>query len=289
MNAAQAIIEKFDGQSALAALLGRRQSLIGYWCKTGSIPAKWHAQLLYLAQSRGIQLNPADFLPAQPILSEPIIESEKEQEPKTIPTKQVTQFYATHPGFLNIAGKKIPVAVLNNGKRVIIQREIVGLLTGSIKGNLDRYLRAQNLQEFVPPKFSGRGLDESSIAFLNITNVAHGFEATDLIDFCDMYLKAMIEGKLQDNQKNLAKQAAIIIKSFAKVGIIAAIDEATGYKKQKDEYQKLLSAFIAEELQPWIKTFDEGYYYQIYRLKGWNWERHLIEKKNYPWAVAYIT
>ena len=288
MNTAETIIAKFGTQQKLAETIGTRQSNVSYWAKVGTIPAKWHSQLLTVAQEMGIQLTPADFLPA-PIVLEPEVVGEQESSAIKTLTKEPTQFYATHAGFLDIAGEKIPCAVLNNRKRVLIQREVVGLLTGNIKGNLDRYLRAQNLQKFVPPKFVGRGLDESSLKFLNITNIAHGFEATDLIDFCNMYLRALLAGELHENQIQLANKAAIIIKSFAKVGIIAAIDEATGYKKQTEEYQKLLSAFIAEELQPWIKTFDEDYYYQIYRLKGWNWERHLIEKKNYPWAVANIT
>lgn len=288
MNTAETIIAKFGTQQRLAEAIGIRQSNVSYWAKVGTIPAKWHSKLLTLAQEKGIELSPADFLSAPIVLEPEVIVEEEPTALKTL-AKEPTAFYAMHAGFLDIAGQKIPVAVLNNRKRVLIQREVVGLLTGNIKGNLDRYLRAQNLQKFLPAKFVGRGLDESSLKFLNITNVAHGFEATDLIDFCDMYLRALLAGELHDNQINLAKKAAIIIKSFAKIGIIAAIDEATGYKKQKDEYQKLLSAFIAEELQPWIKTFDEDYYYQIYRLKGWNWERHLIEKKNYPWAVANIT
>jgi hypothetical protein len=46
---------------------------------------------------------------------------------------------------------------------------------------------------YVPQKFRDRGLSESSLFFFNIANDAHGFEAIDLIDFCDMYLKAMID------------------------------------------------------------------------------------------------
>jgi len=286
MNISESIISKFGTQQKLAEALDIRQSNVSYWAKVGTVPAKWHSRLLTLAQERGIQLSPADFLPVESLESQ-VIKSEPAH--LKVVKKQPAALYATHQGFLDIAGKKIPVAVLNNGMRVLIQREVVGLLTGNIKGDLNRYLRAKNMQPFVPQKFLDRGLNESSVVFLNIANEAHGFEATDLIDFCDMYLKAMIAGELYENQIQLAKQSSILIKSFAKVGIIAAIDEATGYKKQKDEYQKLLSLYIAEELQPWIKTFGEDYYSNIYRLKGWNWERHLIERKNYPWAVANIT
>lgn len=59
---AKAIIERFGGQTALAKLLGRGQSTIGYWTKSGVIPAKWHGPLLDLALQRGVPLSPHDFL-----------------------------------------------------------------------------------------------------------------------------------------------------------------------------------------------------------------------------------
>lgn len=58
----KAIIERFGGQTALAKLLGRGQSTIGYWAKSGVIPAKWHGPLLDLALQRGVPLSPHDFL-----------------------------------------------------------------------------------------------------------------------------------------------------------------------------------------------------------------------------------
>src|SRR4051812_3417234 len=59
---ARDIIEKFGSQSALADLLGRGQTTVAYWAKTGVIPAKWQARILDLARERGIELSPADFM-----------------------------------------------------------------------------------------------------------------------------------------------------------------------------------------------------------------------------------
>lgn len=41
---------------------------------------------------------------------------------------------ATHTGAINIGGAEIPCAVLEDGRRVVWQREVVGLLTGNKKG-----------------------------------------------------------------------------------------------------------------------------------------------------------
>ena len=61
-NTARQIIDRFGGQSALAALLGRRQSTVQHWARTGRIPAQWHGTLMDLARRRGIGLEPRDFV-----------------------------------------------------------------------------------------------------------------------------------------------------------------------------------------------------------------------------------
>ena len=62
MNNAKQIIDRFGGQSALAALLGKRQSTVQHWARTGRIPSQWHERLLDLAHQKGINLEPKDFV-----------------------------------------------------------------------------------------------------------------------------------------------------------------------------------------------------------------------------------
>ena len=283
MNTAEIVISKFGGQQKLADALGVRQSNVSYWSKSGSIPAKWHVKIIEASSSLAIPVTTGDLLATEET-------SEPEQKSAKLPPPKILKH-----GKLNIAGKEVPCAVLSNGKRVVFQREVVGLLTGNKKGGLIRYLSAENLQPYVPEKFKGKRIGEAVIEFPYGGSFAHGFEGTDLIDICDMYLKALeAERKekrkfLQESQRDLAVQAQIIIRSFAKLGITAAIDDATGFDKEKGEYQKLLAQYIAEELQPWVKAFGENYYYQIYRLKGWDWSRFSQLKRNHPWEVANIT
>ena len=65
-NNAERVIARFGGQSALAGLLGRRQSTVQHWANSGLIPAQWHRRLLALAREKGIVLEPKDFTPTQP-------------------------------------------------------------------------------------------------------------------------------------------------------------------------------------------------------------------------------
>jgi hypothetical protein len=97
----------------------------------------------------------------------------------------------------------------------------------------------------------------------------------------DLYLKAREDGKLLKSQENTAKKAEILVRAFAKIGIIALVDEVTGYQKdrEKNDLAKILEAFVAKELQPYIKTFPSDYYEQLFRIyklpyppvnnKGW--------------------
>ena len=61
-NSAEQIVNRFGGQSALASLLGRRQSTVQHWVKTGRIPSQWHKALLQLAREKGVSLEAKDFV-----------------------------------------------------------------------------------------------------------------------------------------------------------------------------------------------------------------------------------
>ena len=62
MTVAKNIVDKFGGQTALASAIGKGQSLISYWVKTGSIPSKWHTQIMSAAKEKGIALSWSDFV-----------------------------------------------------------------------------------------------------------------------------------------------------------------------------------------------------------------------------------
>jgi hypothetical protein len=100
--------------------------------------------------------------------------------------------------------------------------------------------------------------------------VAIGREATVLIEICEKYLQADEQKRLKSNQKKLAIQAGIVIRACAKVGIIALVDEATGYQqfRAKRALQLKLQAFIAEDLQEWARMFPPEFWYELARLEG---------------------
>ncbi len=50
----------------MATLIGKGQSTVSYWAKTGVIPARWQAVLLELAAEHGIPLDPGEFVREAP-------------------------------------------------------------------------------------------------------------------------------------------------------------------------------------------------------------------------------
>lgn len=178
---------------------------------------------------------------------------------------------ATHAGQIVIGGAPIPCAVLSDGRRVVWQREVVGLLTGNKKGGLSRYLGATNLAPFAPEKFKGNDFDETAIVFEMDGRKSHGFEAEDIVDICKMYMQARQAQVLLPSQIHLAAQSEIIVLSLAKVGIASLIDEATGYQEVRDRnaLQALLDRYLRKEYAAWAKRFPDEFFREMFRLKGW--------------------
>jgi hypothetical protein len=101
-------------------------------------------------------------------------------------------------------------------------------------------------------------------------NRALGYEATILADICDAVLEARKEGTLTKRYERIAAQCEILVRGFARVGIIALVDEATGYQadRARDGLAKILEAFVAKELRKWVKTFPADFYREMFRLRG---------------------
>lgn len=179
-----------------------------------------------------------------------------------------------HP--LRIGDIEIPCYVLEDGRRVLAQRGMVSALGmsrgGSSKGGGDRlahFIGGKALEPFI-----GAGLREvisSPIQFVTQAgNVANAYDAQMLADICEAVLQARAEDKLQKQQMHIAQQCEVLMRGFARVGIIALVDEATGYQKDraKDALAKILETFVAKELQPYVQTFPSDFYEEMFRLRG---------------------
>jgi hypothetical protein len=185
---------------------------------------------------------------------------------------------------LKIGDIEIGCYVLSNGMRVVSQAGMIkgmGFTKGRPSEDNDEE-RGRELPNFVGQNwikpFIYNELTASLAAPIKFRpphggNLAHGYPATILADICEAVLKARAAGAIQKRQEHIATQCESLIRGFARVGIIALVDEATGYqeKRDKDELHKILSLYLSEERLTWAKRFPDDYYKNLYRLRGWEW------------------
>ena len=100
---------------------------------------------------------------------------------------------------------------------------------------------------------------------------AYGYPATLLPDISEAVLEARRAGTLAAAHMEIAQRCELLVRGVARVGIIALVDEATGYQevRARRALATILEEFIAKELQPWTRTFPYEFYEEIFRLKAW--------------------
>ena len=199
---------------------------------------------------------------------------------------------AIYTGTLKVA--EIPCAVLEDGTRVLWQQGFLRAIgrtgraaEGAVTHDLDLpvFLRAENLQPFINEELIEAA---NPIVFRPIISsrggISYGYKAELLPKVCEVFLAAQDAGVLKANQIHIAEQCKILIRGLAQVGIIALVDEATGYQydRARDALQQILESFIDNELKKWIKTFPDEFYKQIARLR--NYQLKDINKRGQIYA-----
>ncbi len=193
---------------------------------------------------------------------------------------------ATHAGVLKLGAKELACANLPDGTRVISEATMMAALGRVYSGYYSKRDAAADPGSAVVPRYlAPAGLKPyisaeladllQPIAYITPTggNIAKGVRAEALPQICDVWLKARAADALGANQQKTAIEAEIIVRGLAHVGIIALIDEATGFQDDRahDDLVRILERFIAKELRPYVKTFPHDFYKEIYRLRGWNY------------------
>lgn len=190
---------------------------------------------------------------------------------------------------LRIADIEIQCYVLGNGTRLLSQAGFLEALGRHRKANVRRegesrlpaILQGKAINQFITPEI----IEQSQpIAFRTPHGVrASGYKADLLPKVCEIYLKANDAGALPKNQEHVAKQAEILIRGLATVGIIALVDEATGYQelRAKNALAHFLEQFIAKELQAWVQTFPDDFYRELFRLRGLRYPEDPVKRPQY--------
>lgn len=202
---------------------------------------------------------------------------------------------ATHQGTLQIGEMEIDCAVLDTGQRVITQSGFMRALgrARQAKGrayydgdvNMPAFLTAKNLKQFISKDLE---VTSSQIEFRLKGRRAFGYPAELLPKVCDVFLDAADAHVLTPQQEHIAAKAQMLIRGLARVGIVALVDEATGYQdvRPRDELRQILEAYIAKELLPWTRRFPPEFYQEMFRLRGWSYDPVSVKR---PILVGKLT
>lgn len=140
-------------------------------------------------------------------------------------------------------------------------------------------MRAKNLKPFISKELE---TSTKSIVYKPLKGgytpkggavaIAYGFKATALPGILQVYIDAQKAKKLHTRQEKLAEFASRLLNALPKIGMVALVDEATGYQKDRphDDLQRILEAYVLPEHRPWIKTIPREFTKELYRVYGWN-------------------
>ncbi|WP_293891280.1 P63C domain-containing protein [Flavobacterium sp.] len=216
--------------------------------------------------------------------------------------KNLEAKYGSSDSPLMIGDIEIPCYVLEDGKRVIVQRGLFKALGINYGGTTNKELKefggAARLVAFMDNNsiFNANNSAElneiklllkSPIKF-ELNGVIHfGYEATLLQEITKSISKAYLKGTLPARNNEIGRNAEILYDAFAKVGIIALVDEATGYQevREKTALKEFLAQFLKDEKGKWVQTYDDSFFEAIFRMKGWNWS--IANKGKKPQVVGH--
>jgi hypothetical protein len=175
---------------------------------------------------------------------------------------------AIYSGSLPIGDITIDCAVLEDGTRILAQHAVHRAFGSKVKGgahakrikannmgadipNLPSFISAVNLRAFINNDLAKGLISPIFYTFTNGGRPAKGIRAQLLPEICDVYIQAQKEGKLHPTQEHMAAQAEVLMKAFAKVGIVALVDEA----KDIDQFKKAIKKQETISIAPYM--FDE--------------------------------
>lgn len=192
-------------------------------------------------------------------------------------------------GSLPVADMSLDCVVLADGRRIISQGSILMSLGRSDSSgrrtrndNRPPFVEAGNLVPFFTDELKSK-FERVEYRMDGINGTRLGYEAEILPLVCEVYLAAREAGVLTPQQFGTAQHAEILVRGLSRVGIIALVDEATGYQdvRARDALAKILEAYVASELQPWVKTFDVEFYKQMFRLRGIQFDPASVKRPAY--------
>jgi hypothetical protein len=186
-------------------------------------------------------------------------------------------------GSFKIGQTTILAAVLPNGKRLLTQATFLRALgrsrspkvgTGVLAtvDGIPAFLQANVLKPFVTEELLA---STTPYFYLDLEGRrAVGYDAELLPKTAEVYLKfrdgCLAEGRPVPRQyDHIVTACDIVMRGLAHVGIVALVDEATGFQNERarDALAQILEQFIAKELKPYVRAFPLDFFRELCRLR----------------------
>ena len=204
---------------------------------------------------------------------------------------------ATHEGEFKLGDLVVSCAVLPNGTRIITQATFLRALgrsrspkagTGVLAtvDGLPFFLQAEALRSFISDDL----MMSTTPLFYRTAGGGKGvgYDARIMPQVAEVYLRfrdaeVAKRGTVPARYAHIISAADVLMRGLAELGIIALVDEATGFQRDraKDALVRILEQFIAKELRPWVHTFPSDFYEQLFRLRGLQYPRDSVKRPQY--------
>ena len=127
-----------------------------------------------------------------------------------------------------------------------------------------------------------------------------GYDALMLPMVCNVYLqfRDSLYEEMASNEKQRVKVASALLRRYSHIikacdllmrgiamgGIIALVDQATGYQNDRilEEIQRLvIDAYVTPKLKPWSQKFTPKFFQEAYRILGWEYKPGNLKHPGY--------
>jgi hypothetical protein len=168
---------------------------------------------------------------------------------------------------------------------------VVGLI-GTEGGQLAEYFKVKALQPHLPadllPAESGQipALFKFDTGGESFAKYAQGIRVERFNDICRAYSNALLDHHLSahdptkialtQRQLEIAYRAIRFLQAASDTGLVALVDEATGYQYERaeDALRLKMKLYLEDDMRKWEKTFPDQLWVEFGRLTNWKGSVH---------------
>ncbi|MGH8037211.1 MAG: P63C domain-containing protein [Stenotrophomonas sp.] len=174
----------------------------------------------------------------------------------------------SHLGVVRFGSIDAEAVVLEDGRRGFLAKQfakVLGYTEKTRSGRFDRFLA-----DFAPIYMKEKGKAKSPVLNPGKGGRAQFIAAEAVMEAVGNVLRAAVAGKTHSQQARQVSACVEINLALGMVGLVALIDEATGYQYHRapDALQDLIGKLIRTQVADWQRRFEPAYYAALAKVTG---------------------